>query len=625
MHIALITIHTSRSPQAVPLANAFLISYMQGHTPADCIPTTDIIEFFIDNSVEDCVQSITAQRPSAVGFSMYVWNRDLCCSIARKLRNEHPEIRTIFAGGPEVTADPEGVLREACFDFIINGEGEKTFSDVCSKLCKNDVISEQAGLILRTDDINPPERRKPITNLDDIPSPWLNGTLDAAKYGGLLWQLSRGCAFSCDFCFDARGESGVRRFSLARIESELKHFAQNNVSQVFVLDSTFNQDADRAKKILRMIARIAPGIHFHFEVRNEFIDCEMAELFANITCSLQIGLQGSNPLIMKGVGRTFDRDNFSKKIAMLNNSGAVFGFDLIYGLPNDNLAGFKESLDYALGLYPNHLDIFPLAILPGTALAKRSSATGLEHISKPPYTLLSSPSFSAMELAEAARLASACDIFYTRGKSVAWFNSVVRALGLKPSQFLSSFADWLNTEVGSDTREDRLDDHQIWQIQRRFLSHLFDTKKNKRMLPLALDLLDYHYHYAAALLAPQPKENHHIPKSDKRLLEQVPALPPSTQLIRLNYEILEILEAGEPDLKYFSTHFSKSGSWVVIYSGTDGIRTESIDEEYFNLLGFIDGRTPCSQLANRAGLTECDAAEFIRFAAEEKIISINKV
>jgi Coproporphyrinogen III oxidase and related Fe-S oxidoreductases len=115
----------------------------------------------------------------------------------------------------------------------------------------------------------------------------------------------------------------VRRFSLERIEAELKLFVRRGVTQVFVLDSTFNQDIKRAKTILKMIRRIAPDIHFHFEVRSEFIDPEMAQLFADIVCSLQIGLQSADPDVLKQVGRNFRRDDFSRKISLLNESGAV--------------------------------------------------------------------------------------------------------------------------------------------------------------------------------------------------------------------------------------------------------------------------------------------------------------
>ena len=107
-------------------------------------------------------------------------------------------------------------------------------------------------------------------------------------------------------------------------------------------------------------------------------DAELAGLFASITCSLQIGLQSSDPGVLRGVGRGFDAGDFARRVSLLNQTGAIFGFDLIYGLPGDTLPLFRASLDFALSLYPNHLDIFPLAVLPGTKLYGKAAALGLE-------------------------------------------------------------------------------------------------------------------------------------------------------------------------------------------------------------------------------------------------------
>ncbi|MCP6658032.1 hypothetical protein NL521_29285, partial [Klebsiella pneumoniae] len=82
--------------------------------------------------------------------------------------------------------------------------------------------------------------------------------------------------------------------------------------------------------------------------------------------------------------------------------------------------------------------------LPGTILANRASSEGLEHLTAPPYTLTGSPTFTPSDLERAARLAEACDIFYTRGKAVAWFNSVASALRLSPAALLDEFAAWLD-------------------------------------------------------------------------------------------------------------------------------------------------------------------------------------
>jgi hypothetical protein len=386
---------------------------------------------------------------------------------------------------------------------------------------------------------------------------------------------------------------------------------------LFVLDSTFNRDRERAKTILRMIRATAPHIHCHFEARAEFIDDAQARLFAAIPCSLQIGLQSADPLVLARVGRHLDPADFRHRIGLLNREGVIFGFDLIYGLPGDTLAGFAASIDFALELMPNGLDIFPLAILPGTPLAEKAAALGIAHEPGPPYLVCSTPTFSAREMAGAARLARACDILYSRGRAVAWFMAVARGARMRPSLLLERFADWLE-EKRRDIREDELTDGEIWQLQRAFLPTLF-TGRNRRLLAPALDFVDYHYHYAEALLTPPPE----LPTDRELARADLLALPlriaPSTRLARFSYEVFDILEAGGADLAEFTACFTATGSQAAIYPRGGEVFTESLAESYFALLERLDGTTPAGKLAQGLGLPDDEAREFIEFALAEGI------
>jgi hypothetical protein len=609
--ITLVAIHPCLSPQSVPLANAFLKAYA-----ADSGVSIDLVDFFLDQEVAFCAMQIAESHPVAVGFSLYVWNRELCSRVAAQLRQMQPNIR-LFCGGPEATADSSGVAHEGIFDCIFLGEGETAFLQFCQSIATDTTVTNRAGIAAKGIQMI---SAAPLTDLDSIASPYLTGVIDLRAHSGLLWQLSRGCAFSCDFCFDARGIHGVRRFSLARIESELHYFAANGVSQIFVLDSTFNQDVRRAKTILRLIKKIAPNIHFHFEVRSEFIDEELAGLFAQITCSLQIGLQSSSAVILAQVGRSFRQDDFTAKIGLLNDSGAVFGFDLIYGLPDDTLKGFCTSLDYALSLYPNHLDIFPLAVLPATRLFQRGAELKLFWMSAPPYTLISTESFTRAEMAAAGHIAVACDIFYTRGKAVAWFNSVTNILQLKPSRLFQLFANWLSCTKGANLAESDFDDDAIWQMQREFLTQLFSPKQLIRFLPLVLDLVDYHHCYASALLTSPPDPLRRMfPR--KELLTAPFRLAGSTQVAHFRYEIQEILECGAPDIRWIQSRFSPRGSQAVIYPKGGQICTESLDSSYITLLEHINEGFSAGTILKKIRLTRHDAEEFLQFAQEEGIIT----
>ncbi|MEA5113614.1 MAG: radical SAM protein [Geobacteraceae bacterium] len=619
MHLHLVTIHAFQSPQAVPLAAACLKASLDAH-PGRPVPLeVTCAEFFSGDSIEETAEAILEVGPDMVGFSLYVWNRTESAALVERLRHESPGA-ILFAGGPEVTADPEGVLAEAPFDFLVMGEGEITLSEALDRLLSGASLDGLAGIVRRGGTGNAVRCREPIADLGSIPSPYLSGVLDGHIPRGVLWQLSRGCPFGCEFCFDGMGERNVRRQPLERLEKELEYLVRRGAVQVVVLDSTFNLDGERAKALLRMIGRKAPDVHFHFEARAELLDAAQARLFARLKCSLQIGLQTADRKVARDAGRSQDLRVFIDRIGLLNREGVVFGFDLIYGLPGDSLDKFRETLDFALSLYPNSLAIFPLAVLHGTRLSARARVLGLNHLSRPPYTLLDSPTFPAADMEEAKRLAGACDIFYSRGKAVAWFNGIITALGLTPAGLLQGFADWLMEKEHGEIAETDLRDEEIWQLQRKFLTHLFKKRKVKGLLAAALDFVDYHYFYAAALMTPGPERLSKRVLGRTDLLNRPLALAESTRLSVFNYEIIDLLESGEPDLPRICSTLDPSGSFAAIYPSSGRIATESLAEPYYRLLENLDGSTPACRIADRLSIPREDALAFLRFAAGEGMV-----
>ncbi|MDD2338636.1 MAG: radical SAM protein, partial [Geobacteraceae bacterium] len=403
------------------------------------------------------------------------------------------------------------------------------------------------------------------------------------------------------------------------------YLVRHGASQVVVLDSTFNLDGSRAKALLRLLRKKAPHVHFHFEARAELLDAEQARQFGGMMCSLQIGLQTADPGVSRSVRRPLNRREFTEKIGLLNQEGVVFGFDLIFGLPGDSLARFRETLDFALGLYPNSLAIFPLAVLPGTVLASRAAELKLRYLPNPPYTFQSSPTFSADDLLVAKRLADACDIFYSRGKSVAWFNGIVAALRMTPAVFLEAFSLWLMDKTGNDSCERDFQDEDIYLLQREFLSSIFASRKAKRLLPAALDFVTYHHHFAMTLLAVPPRLPSRRELTRVEVLSHPLVQAPSTRLAAFNYEILDLLDAGEPDLPYICSRLPASGSFAAIYPHSGEVATESLAEPYFRLLERLDGAVSARSIADDLAIPLGEAREFLAFAVAEGIVCLARL
>lgn len=476
MKLVLVAIHIEPSPRALPLGPAMLASAL-GAALGDALEIR-VVDAFVAESTEVCEARILASEPDLVGFSMYVWNRTQTLEIARHLKAVRPEI-VVFAGGAEATADAVGVLADPAMDFVLPGEGEELIVAAMRRLLGG--VTPQ--------DLGTWAKAMPVKDLATLPSPYLGGTLRPEDYGGALWELSRGCPFTCDFCFEARGTAGVRRIPLARVEAELELFEAQGIREVFVLDPTFNYHKAQAKQVLRLIAAKAPSIHFFFEVRSEFIDREMAELFAAIPCTLQIGLQSSHDEVLRNISRTFDPGDFEAKILLLHQAGVPYGFDLIYGLPGDCLEGFRASVDFALSLVPNHLDIFRLSVLPGTRLAETAPGLGLEHQRQNPYSVIASPTFGLEAMAKADRIAQGCDELYNHGKAVPWFDIVLEALETTPAEVFEAFAHWLEAHPGQD----------LIAAQQAFFHAKFQVQGDPLLGALATDVIAYFGHSTAVM------------------------------------------------------------------------------------------------------------------------------
>lgn len=551
LRIVLAALNLEEGPEAVPLGAASVASALKAAFPGAVF---SLVEGFVAGGVGALVKKIKKEDPGIVGFSLYSWNRALMIGAAGSIGSENPGL-FLFCGGPEAAARPGGLHRAqgGPFDAVIPGEGEaaairllrehvfekrsppegRAGPDIPGKPLSAELagpgvaVADPAGSGVPAVEPESGGRGAPGPPLSELPSPWLDGTLSVKGRQGVLWELARGCPYACAYCYESKGydrsgpEKGVRYFSEERVREELRLFVKERVPYVFALDPTFNIDNPRALRILDMISREthkgpklpenhrargkscrpapAPDTHWHFEVRAELLTREQARRFAALGASLQIGLQTADPRVSALAGRSLDRGLFASRIQMLNREGVSFGLDLIYGLPGDTLAGYRKSLDFALSLYPNNLDMFRLSVLPGTRFAEQAEELRLTADPEAPYEVRAAGDFSGADMDRAERLSGAADLFYNRGRAVAWFNQILYPLGLKPAAFLDGFADYLD-EAGVPDWDKKgppqavLRDGSlvIEKLQLAYLGLRYKRGKKEALLPAVRDLVRYH-------------------------------------------------------------------------------------------------------------------------------------
>lgn len=518
--VIFISIHTVATEKTVPLGAASVASAAK----AACVDAGyadiqfSLVEAGPEESPQQLASRIAAAKPDLVAFSLYVWNRHKAIACAQLLRAAQPEL-PLWCGGPEASTWPQGLSQEdgGPFDLLISGEGEQLFSQELLALLATRSGQTPAATTseLASGAAASAASSQPF-DLSKLPSPWLDGTLSPAGRKSVLWELVRGCPFSCAYCYEGRGSRQLRHINPQRLEAELALFSSVCPDEVQILDPTFNVNNERAIAILDRLIKEDSPIHWHFEVRAEQLTRSQAKRFARLNCSLQIGLQSADEAVCAALGRPLKRGLFADKITLLNEEGVSFGLDLIYGLPGDTYSGYRRSLDFALSLYPDNLDMFQLSVLPGTELYEKAESLQLRFMDSAPWLLLESPKFPATDIQRAERLSKAADLFYNQGRAVGWFNQVLYPLQEEPSAFMEGFAAYLASGASGRTADTQGAANgrsgvagaaknpvpksvELEHQQLDFLSQRYEKARLDHLLPLVWDIVRCHGAWSRAL------------------------------------------------------------------------------------------------------------------------------
>lgn len=617
MRIAIVTLHVRSSSQAVALAAGCLKAGLPPRLGAH----TRLFDWFPEQDEGEIFSALLTFKADLIAFPLYVWNRTRILGLCRQLKQSSPE-RFLCAGGPEACADPWSVLEEGRLDAVIIGEGDLAFARMASRLAEGKPLDHSDGVLragaTRTNEVT----AAPCPDPDLLPSPWLTRTLPLKPGAAVLWEVARGCHFNCAFCFDAKGQRGVRPLPFERLRRELELFHRQGVSQIWILDSTFNAPPERARRLLSLLLKTAPHIHYHIEAKAELLDDETIALLAELSCSVQIGLQSSNHAVLKPLHRNFNPKLMEKRLAQLSARGVTFGLDLIYGLPNDNHEGFQQSLNFALRRQPNQVDIFPLAILPGTEIQRQPDRFGVLGQAHPPYLIHTNSSYSATDLERSQELALAADLFYNRGRAVGFFPQLCQALKLSPVDLLKAFGDWLK-KAGKivDSKPQQAEcwrSEDILPLQIEFVTEQFQQHRLRSLTAIAVDLIHYHFCCAETLLLAPCRPLRQRP-SVTELKKKSWMLHPGVLIQHFNYP-LEGLEAlGGESLKTMATELAPDPGFGIFLRQEQHIRIEALDAAFTQLLKRSRRAQSGARLLD--GLDQQTGLELLSFAIVEGLLT----
>jgi len=85
---------------------------------------------------------------------------------------------------------------------------------------------------------------------------------------------------------------------------------------------------------------------------------------------LSLGVQSTSPHVLAALGRSHDRDNVVRAVALARDLGfETFNLDIIYGGAGETLDDWRRTLDDVVALDPPHVSAYALTVEAGTPLA----------------------------------------------------------------------------------------------------------------------------------------------------------------------------------------------------------------------------------------------------------------
>ncbi len=403
----------------------------------------EIREFVIDQRPIDIVEHILDSNPRVVGFGIYIWNVTQTTEVVALLKTIRPDIHIVL-GGPEVSYEAHEQRIVQLADFIVQGQGDLVFRDLCAKLLQGQA---PAAKILQAE--RPP--------LDQLQSPYAHYT-DADIEKRLIYvEASRGCPFKCEFCLSSLDKTAWP-FAIDRFLADMDNLYRRGARHFKFVDRTFNLKIDTGIRILEFfLQRLDEALFLHFELVPDHLPARLREVIARFppdSLQFEIGIQTFTPAVQSLISRRQDAGKTAANFNWLRTHSQVhIHADLILGLPGEDLAGIARSFNQLIALQPQEIQVGILKRLRGSPIIRHTGEYAMIYSPFPPYNILSTSLLDFTTLQRLTRFARYWDMV---GNSGRFARTLPLLLGDDPFQRFLSLSDWLYART-SQTHQIALD------------------------------------------------------------------------------------------------------------------------------------------------------------------------
>jgi len=276
--------------------------------------------------------------------------------------------KIVMAGGPvvaTVSETGEKVLNETKTDFICVGEGEEVMINFMNALKEKsqeefyDKLSSFSGLGYKHNGKIVISPAATIGDLDNLPMPDYEA-FDMETYLGHKTDFgdrhidlftSRGCPFSCKFCFHAFAKRWKSQSAIKIVEN-LKYLKEHyNIKSVSFRDDNFTHSKDRTLEFCKLVK----PLDIKWTCLGRADRCMDEHLVAEMKDSgcvyVRMGLETGSDRMLKVMSKGHTLEHSWNAVKAFTKVGMPVRTSFIIGMPSETIEDAKETLRFMKKIY----------------------------------------------------------------------------------------------------------------------------------------------------------------------------------------------------------------------------------------------------------------------------------
>jgi len=315
-----------------------------------------------------------------VGITMMSVDFNPAIRAAQIIKEVKPETRVVV-GGPHPSLCPEELENHGCIDYIVKGEGEKTFVKlICDIVAGRNIPKVIQGHSLENLDESPWADRSLFNSPEEPFVPFLKPPFVTLIAG-------RGCKYNCNYCQPAErimfGHK-VRRRSVENVVDELKYLRNLYGFNSFMIhDDCLTEDREWVLEFCRLYKANGFTQPFVAQSRADIIcrNRDMVEALFDAGLRLFIiGFESGSDRVLKFLRKGCTRAQNLEAARICHEIGIKIWANYMLGLPTETKQEVLETLSMLQKIKPYHCSPAFYTPHPGSYLFEMGKKKGIHLI-----------------------------------------------------------------------------------------------------------------------------------------------------------------------------------------------------------------------------------------------------